>query len=606
MKDNNRSPRRVLRIAGAIVLLVIVYGYGFQVTKVDFSETRSERRLASFSRVLRALAHPNLFEYEYQETDVDSDFYLPCPEGEVDLPQPDRSNAYILTDVACADPKDSVLIEGYNFQPNSRGPINFITASGVKLQLGSFKADAYGHFEVEVQLPVRQPVTEAQTIRATGRIRVGSPAIHSDARVTWDKIVETVFLALLATTVGTFISIPISFLAARNLMSDVKSPLTSMALSILGWPLGIWLGVKATLITRQFITAYVSGLVPTAIGIVLSVVLIYLIFKWSVLIQKEQTTGSAAIGAQIFSSLAIIFFGLSTVILLGELFIELGPVIADTLGPFSFLGNFVYQWGDILVMFSPTLAALIGAGLVGGLFGKLGHQIRDRYSSKVIKGINMVFAPLAVAVTLVILGQIINWFYQINDPMRVIWLPAGVGGAVGLALAIWASPKQALPTGIVTYAIARTALNVTRSIEPLIMALVFVTWVGLGPFAGALALGLHTVAALSKLYSEQVESILPGPLEAVQATGSNRLQTIIYAVVPQIVPPYISFTMYRWDINVRMSTIIGFVGGGGIGFVLKQNIDLLNYRAASVNMLAIAIVVATMDYISSAMRERFV
>jgi phosphonate transport system permease protein len=118
------------------------------------------------------------------------------------------------------------------------------------------------------------------------------------------------------------------------------------------------------------------------------------------------------------------------------------------------------------------------------------------------------------------------------------------------------------------------------------------------------ALSLHTIAALAKPYSEQAESIMPGPLEASLA-GANRLQTIIY-VIPQIIPPYISFTMYRWDINVRMSTIIGFAGGGGIGFLLQQNINLLNYRAASVQMIAIAIVVASMDYLSSAMRERVV
>jgi len=133
-----------------------------------------------------------------------------------------------------------------------------------------------------------------------------------------------------------------------------------------------------------------------------------------------------------------------------------------------------------------------------------------------------------------------------------------------------------------------------------------VIWVGIGPFAGVLALGLHTIASLAKLYSEQVESILPGPIEAITATGATRLQTIVYAVLPQIIPPYISFTMYRWDINVRMSTIIGFAGGGGIGFLLIQNINLLNYRAASTQMLAIAVVVAAMDYLSSAMRERFV
>jgi phosphonate transport system permease protein len=128
--------------------------------------------------------------------------------------------------------------------------------------------------------------------------------------------------------------------------------------------------------------------------------------------------------------------------------------------------------------------------------------------------------------------------------------------------------------------------------------------VGLGPFAGALALALHSIAAGGKLYSEQVESIMNGPLEAIKASGATRLQTIIYAVIPQIIPPYISFTMYRWDINVRMSTIIGLVGGGGIGFLLQQNMNLLNYRGASTQILAIAIVVATMDYVSARLRER--
>ena len=182
----------------------------------------------------------------------------------------------------------------------------------------------------------------------------------------------------------------------------------------------------------------------------------------------------------------------------------------------------------------------------------------------------------------------------------------GVGALVGGMLSLRYGPKDLVPIGSAIYITMRTILNATRSIEPLIYVIIFVVWVGIGPFAGALALALHTIAALAKLYSEQVESISQGPLEAVTATGATRLQTIIYAVVPQIVPPYISFTMYRWDINVRMSTIIGFAGGGGIGFLLQQNIRLLDYRAAAVQMLAIAIVVATMDYTSALIRERYV
>jgi phosphonate transport system permease protein len=210
----------------------------------------------------------------------------------------------------------------------------------------------------------------------------------------------------------------------------------------------------------------------------------------------------------------------------------------------------------------------------------------------------------AGATLLAALGAGVDWLYQLRNPLYTLWGPAGVGAAMGLGLALRSGDE--LPIGMAIYSVVRTILNTLRSIEALVMAIVFVVWVGIGPFAGVLALSLHTVAALAKLYSEQVESILPGPLEAVTATGATRLQTIVYAVIPQIVPPYISFTMYRWDINVRMSTIIGFAGGGGIGFLLQQNINLLNYRAASAQMLAITLVVASMDYLSSRLRERVI
>ncbi len=162
------------------------------------------------------------------------------------------------------------------------------------------------------------------------------------------------------------------------------------------------------------------------------------------------------------------------------------------------------------------------------------------------------------------------------------------------------------PVTMGIYYLTRTVLNILRSIEPLIMAIVFVVWVGLGPFAGVLALAVHSVAALGKLYSEAVESIDPGPIEAITSTGANRLQTIVYAVIPQIIPPYIAFTVYRWDINVRMSTVIGFVGGGGIGFLLQQWIRMLMYEEAGAAVWAIAIVVAVLDYTSAKVREKIV
>jgi len=159
---------------------------------------------------------------------------------------------------------------------------------------------------------------------------------------------------------------------------------------------------------------------------------------------------------------------------------------------------------------------------------------------------------------------------------------------------------------MVIYYVTRTILNIVRSIEPLIWAIIATVWVGLGPFAGVIALTLHSVAALGKLYSEAIEGIDPGPIEAVHATGANWVQTIAFAVVPQMIPPFVSFTIYRWDINVRMSTIIGAVGGGGIGFLLIQWIRLLDFRAAGIAVWFIAITVAILDYISAEIRNRFV
>lgn len=162
------------------------------------------------------------------------------------------------------------------------------------------------------------------------------------------------------------------------------------------------------------------------------------------------------------------------------------------------------------------------------------------------------------------------------------------------------------PAGTAIYYVVRMFFNIMRSIEPLILAIVFTVWVGLGPFAGVMALGLHSIASLGKLYSEQIESIDPGPIEAITATGASPLQVVRYAVVPQIVPPFIAFTIYRWDINVRMSTVLGFVGGGGIGFILQQYINLLQYRQAATAVWAITIVVASMDYFSAWIREKVV
>ncbi len=156
------------------------------------------------------------------------------------------------------------------------------------------------------------------------------------------------------------------------------------------------------------------------------------------------------------------------------------------------------------------------------------------------------------------------------------------------------------------YFVVRAILNIIRSIETLIWAIIFAVWVGLGAFDGLLALTLHSIAALAKLYSEAIESIDPGPIEAVRATGANWPQVIVYAVLPQFMPSFLSFTLYRWDINVRMATVIGLVSDVGLGFLVIQWVRLGMYNAMSTAIIATVLVIVVLDYVSAFLRRRVI
>ncbi|MCJ7717037.1 MAG: hypothetical protein MUO54_11040, partial [Anaerolineales bacterium] len=562
MENKKPSLLRSLGTALGVFLILVVFAYGVQVTDVNFETTRSPERLTQLKRVIRALVQPDIIEYETEDTDVEIPFFLPCPEDqEIEIPEPDTSQPYLTANVYCASPKENVIIQGYNFTPNSRGPLRFVTTSTVKKPLGNYEANAEGYFQMAVEIPTRQPVAEAQHIQATARLKISGPMLTTTAKITWEKIIETVFMALLATTIGTAVAIPISFLAARNLMTENKSPLSSVAFSLLGWPVGIYLGFKAASWIRNFVTPLLEDSLITLGGLILGPILVYLILRWNLTAGESEQEQRLMKPIKIFTLILTALISITVMLFLESISRKIGLMIIEPLGLFGFLGNFLYQMGEASTLIIPAVTALGTGAVVGSTIGKIGQTISDKSSAGVVKGVNLVAAALAGAMLFGLIGAGIEWFYQIGNLSKTLYWPAGIGAALGLVLAIITAPKRALPTGMVIYFTLRTILNGTRSIEALVMAIVFVIWVGIGPFAGSLALALHTMAALAKLYSEQVESILPGPLEAVQATGANRLQTIVYAVVPQIVSPYISFTMYRWDINVRMSTIIGFVGG---------------------------------------------
>jgi phosphonate ABC transporter permease subunit PhnE len=156
------------------------------------------------------------------------------------------------------------------------------------------------------------------------------------------------------------------------------------------------------------------------------------------------------------------------------------------------------------------------------------------------------------------------------------------------------------------YVVVRLILTIIRSIDVLIVVLIALPLFGLGNGTGVFAIAFHNIGVMGKLYSEAIEGIDAGPAEAMTATGANRVQVIWAAILPQLVNPFISFTIYRLDTNVRLANVIGLVGGGGIGVALFQNIQLLRYHTAGTFILLIVITVATMDFISAQIRRRLV
>jgi len=366
----------------ALLLLALSYGVGWIITEI---EPRALFVDAHLVRPLVAeLLHPQLVTRERRSQRVAADFFIPCP-ASPPTPTPPGDRPYLRIEPTCGEPQTRVTLEAGNLHPDTLAQIRWLDPLGNATRLRAARTDGEGRLAIEFDVP--EPVVPGSKGQFGAEVLLsweeGDLKIADAVIQVQDKMLETIFLALMATTLGVILAVPVSFLAARNLMAR--------------------------------------------------------------------------------------------------------------------------------------------------------H-----------------------------------------------------------------------PLGAAIYYAVRLFLNILRAIEPLIWAIIFAVWVGIGPYAGVLALTLHSIASLGKLYSEAIESIDPGPIEAITATGAHRLQTIVYAVIPQVIPPFISFTIYRWDINVRMSTVIGFVGGGGIGFLLIQWINLLQYRQAATAMWAIAIVVSVMDYLSAVIREHVV
>lgn len=203
--------------------------------------------------------------------------------------------------------------------------------------------------------------------------------------------------------------------------------------------------------------------------------------------------------------------------------------------------------------------------------------------------------------------------FHITMPEVVFYIVETVQMAIiGTTLAIVLS----LPFGVIAsrniapnrliYQVARFILNINRAVPDIIIALIFVSAVGLGPFSGVLALGVASIGFMGKLYAEAIESIDPAQVQAVNATGANRVQTFVYGVVPQALPLVAAYSLLLFETNVRSATILGIVGAGGVGFILQKYMALFKYQELMGALVIIIAVVTVIDRASDAIRRRII
>ncbi|MEX2143431.1 MAG: ABC transporter permease subunit [Anaerolineales bacterium] len=537
-----------------LLACLLIFSLGFTITGIDLGKAISE--VQDLSRILPRIFWPweEAFAYDQDVVEETQFIQAPCPDGVSGPPSnsPHNEESWISATPTCGDlgvrdltgtfnPGTELTITGGNFTPGEtvvilwKNPIgNAFTPRGVGPT--QIEIDQNGEFTTFLSIPdvVVPESTSLGDQLHTLVVREASTQVFSGRlsqtmELALTEMVVTIMIGLMATFFGIILAFPLSFLAAKNLMASITSPLEGVVGGLAGLVAGWWAAGSLT----QYVANSLGGL--SAAPIPLFLLAIFLLF------------------------------------MLGYAGIRLGGWLTATV--LSAMGDAISYWVAAILL----AAMAVFPGYLLGLAYSRGFR-----------------------------GIVLGEEVAVLDESLFGYIGAALLVAGSFAFAYRRRNSRHLSVGLIVYTITRTTLNVVRSIEPLIWAIVATVWVGLGPFAGTIALTLHTIASLAKLYSEAIESIDHGPLEAIEATGATRLQTVIYAVIPQILPPYISFTIYRWDINIRMSTIIGLVGGGGIGFLLIQWIRLYQYEAAGIAIWLITITVATLDYVSSEIRERYV
>lgn len=377
---------------------------------------------------------------------------------------------------------------------------------------------------------------------------------------------------------------------------------------VLALPSGICVLLAALLFSRVIDLGVVNAGWTIAFPVNITIGIVLLLFAVLTIGTKAFKRTKAPVSFNRNSLLSLIlllllagYFALGTA--------HLGPLQGINLGTFTY----TMQTLDINVLLVLLLALfLIGLALLGSLLAGVALLIGFIWWGCSIDGfgwttfVSFFTSPGGGRFLQEMVPPDWSYFGDVINPLLLTIQTAIVATLIGVVGALPLSILAARNTTPhpVFYNVVRFIVNTLRAVPALILAMICITFLGLGPVAGAFGLGIHSLAVLTKLFAEAIESVKPQPIEALRATGASGLKIFRWGIIPQAFPLLISSSIYYWESNVRDSTVVAFVGGGGIGFILQANLSLFEYAHVSVIIASLVLVVVLLDRVSDFVRAK--
>ncbi|MBE2223228.1 MAG: hypothetical protein IAF02_16925, partial [Anaerolineae bacterium] len=409
-KEEGRKRRNFWKILLIAMVLIVVYSYAMDATEVNLEEPLKPKRQENLVSLIRELVRPDIFSFQNETRSTNISIRMPCPEEVKGSQVTVEGRVLVLAPNCATTTQDLLALSGEGFEPNTQGAILWYPAgSDTTRRLADLRIDEAGNFATSFTMPDIRETEEPQRIEVVEVLSKRITGFSEASLITFDRIVETILMALMASTIGTFLAVPISFLAARNLMADVKSPLAAIMTALILVPVGAWLALT---VTRWIVDLSDLAVQQSFVGVV--AMLLAMGLAWLVLRVGKSAIDVTdnSLGTRFVNWMRIVVatvLALFAVAMVAQYGILIGDWLRSMLGPLAFIGNFVNVLSDFVRVMLAMFVGLAGALLAASYGHRFGQEMVMHTEEGRAKWITAVLTLLGSFILVYTLLYAINW-----------------------------------------------------------------------------------------------------------------------------------------------------------------------------------------------------